>query len=335
MLILNQSIFSNIANAQRSDVDEEFSEKISEAIENGLSYLANKESDGRFTTQRWGQNLGICALVGLSFLSAGHRLGVGTAGKLLERIAKRIVSFAQPSGFINDPLTQSHGPMYEHAFATLFLAELHGTNKTISLGEKIESAINVIIRSQNDRGGWRYDPNPSDADLSVTVSQIMALRAAKNSGFFVPEESVMKAIQFVRLLQNPDGGFAYKPGGGPSKFALTAAAVVAIYNSGINSGINSESTLDQAFQFLDASLTNNQIADASYFFYAHYYSSQAYWHRGNESWIRWYSRLKNLVTPMQMNNGSWTDSSQGPEYATAMACLILNTPRSLLPIYQR
>ena len=41
----------------------------------------------------------------------------------------------------------------------------------------------LIVRTQNDQGGWRYQPVKYDADLSVTICQIMALRAALGSAF--------------------------------------------------------------------------------------------------------------------------------------------------------
>ena len=47
-------------------------------------------------------------------------------------------------------------------------------------------AIDLILRSQKiqkknqaQQGGWRYSPDSKDADLSVTIWQLMALRSAK------------------------------------------------------------------------------------------------------------------------------------------------------------
>ncbi len=221
--------------------------------------------------------------------------------------------------------------MYEHAFATLYLTEIHGTSPQAKYDDTIKSAIDLIVRSQNEQGGWRYDPRPTEADVSVTVSQIMALRAAKNSGFFVPEETVTKAVDYLRRAQNPDGGFAYQLDGSLSRYPLTAGAIVAMYNSGVNEGTE----LDKAFTYLENSEGIDRFLQTNYFFYAHYYSAQAYWHRGGEAWPRWYRRLADYILPLQSEQGGWSDQNQGSEYATAMACLILNTPRSMLPIFQR
>ena len=40
---------------------------------------------------------------------------------------------------------------------------------------------------QNFQGGWRYEPAPTGADISVTIMQVMALRGAKDSGLHVPD----------------------------------------------------------------------------------------------------------------------------------------------------
>ena len=48
---------------------------------------------------------------------------------------------------------------------------------------KLQRAIQLIVTTQCDKGqhagGWRYRPRPEDADISVTVMQVVALRAVK------------------------------------------------------------------------------------------------------------------------------------------------------------
>ena len=315
----------------RSDFDDLYTIKIDTAIEKGLAYLQASESRGVFSSPRWGQNIGVCSLAGLAFLSRGYRIGQGDRGQAILRIAKRIESQAQASGFFYDERSSSHGPMYEHGFATLFFAELSGTGPSAADSSKLKSAVEVIVRSQNTEGGWRYVPSPTDSDLSVTVCQVMALRAAKNSGIFVPQECIQAAVNYLRKSQNSDGGFSYKLDGGPSRFALTAAAVVAFYNSGIDA--NSE--LDKAFNYFQVGQFESGAIFDNYFFYSHYYSAQAFWHRGQDLWRGWYRGLTTRILSMQQKDGRWIDAGQGSDFATAMACLILNTPRSVLPIYQR
>lgn len=318
----------------RGDFDDLYTPQVDRAIARGLDYLSQMYRGGAFRTPRWGENLGVCSLASLAMLSRGHRPGEGREGQMVTSIAQRLTASAGPQGFINDPRSQSHGPMYEHAFATLLLAEIYGTAAANGLGQvelstTIAAAIDLMVRSQTDRGGWRYDPRPTEADLSVTVAVVMALRAARNSGFYVPDECVELAVEYIRRSQNPDGGFAYRLDGSPSRMPLTAAAIVALYNCGVSGGLE----LQRAFAYLEDFEPTRDLT--GYYFYAHYYSAQAYWHRGGEAWPAWYSGLVRRLLSLQGGNGSWIDSGQGNEYATAMACLILNTPRSVLPIYQR
>src|ERR1035438_5373842 len=95
-------------------------------------------------------------------------------------------------------------------------------------------AINLIITSQNREGGWRYVPNSPDADLSVTICQIMALRAARNAGIAVPASTAQRCTEYVKRCQDASGGFRYQAGfGGGPGFARTAAGVVALNSAGI------------------------------------------------------------------------------------------------------
>lgn len=318
--------------AARTDFDAVYDAEADRAIRSGLSLLVRRQNpDGTFLSNDWGQDTGVCSLVGLALLSRGVRSGLGSGGDCLRNVGKYILSLAQESGFIVAPDSPSHGQMYGHGFATLFLAELHGTDPELDVRPKLSAAVDLIVRSQNEQGGWRYDPRPTDADLSVTVCQVMALRAARNAGVGVAKETIDRAVDYIRRCQNSDGGYMYQLTGGASRFALTAAAVVALYNAGIYEG----QEIDSAILYLQNNVAaNSSLERNSFFYYAHYYSSQAFWHRGGQAWEAWYSRLKKLILPQQNPQGGWFDYNS-LEYGTAMACLVLNMPRSVLPIFQR
>ncbi len=252
-------------------------------------------------------------------------------GEAIDAALDYVLSRTDESGFIHDAQSRNYGPMYEHGFATLLLAECYGASPRTDLRPILENALDVIFRSQNDRGGWRYHPVPTDADLSVTVCQMMALRAARNAGFYVPAETVERAVDYIRRCQNPDGGFAYQITGGPSRWPLTAAAIVALQNAGTYEGKD----IDRAYDFLQQRRRDVAVPmQTNYFFYAHYYGIQAFWQRGGETWNRWYTDLRDTLLRLQSPDGMWLDYV-GKIYGTAMACLILSVPRSILPIFQR
>ena len=51
-------------------------------------------------------------------------------------------------------------------------------------------------------------------------------------------------------------------------------------------------------------------------------------------WSRWYSRIRDELVRGQQADGRWQDLV-GPNYATAMACIILQIPYRYLPIFER
>jgi hypothetical protein len=316
----------------RTDFDGLYDKEVDEAIRIGLALLLSRQNaDGSFLSSDWGRDAGVCSLVGLALLSRGVRSGFGPAGKCLQLVGQYLSNQSQESGFIVVQGSPSHGQMYGHGFATLFLAELYGTSPTSELRPKLSAAVDLIVRSQNEQGGWRYEPRPYEADLSVTVCQVMALRAARNAGIGVAKETIDRAVDYIRRSQNADGGYMYQLSGGASRFALTAAAVVALYNAGIYEGEEIES----AINYLQANMAaNSSLERNSFFYYAHYYSAQAFWHRGGQAWEQWYGRLKRTILPLRNSQGGWFDYNS-IEYGTAMACLILNMPRTVLPIFQR
>ena len=86
-----------------------------------------------------------------------------------------------------------------------------------------------IARLIGSAGGGR---GGNDADISVTIMQVMALRAAKSAGIHVKDETMKKAITYIKRCYDPrSGGFSYMPGTGPG-FARTAAGVCVLQLTG-------------------------------------------------------------------------------------------------------
>lgn len=333
--MLSAAALPAVATAQPQQ-DPLFTSLVPLAIDRGLASLVARQSDdGSFGDGRGtglGRNVAVVSLAGLAMLSRGSLPGRGPHGAALDKCVDYIAGACEDeTGFIIHRESVSRGAMYGHGFATLFLAEVYGTSGRKDLQRKLNNAVDLIIRSQNPEGGWRYEPEPREADLSVTICQMMALRAARNAGTYVPGETIGRAVDYMRRCQNPDGGFMYQLSGGESRFPLTAGAIVALQNAGRYRG----KELDDGYAFLDKRAGHNISPQRNnYFFYAHYYSVQAYWQLGGPQWESWYGQLRDILLAAQLGDGSWLDYTDRT-YATAMACIILNTPRSLLPIFQR
>jgi prenyltransferase beta subunit len=303
------------------------------AIDQGLQWLASRQNDdGSFGLGTHRSNAAICALCGMAFMSGGSTPGRGPYGHQVERAVDYLLGNAQPSGFIVEPTQMTHGPMYSHGFATLFLAECYGMSKSADLRGKLSLAVQLIVNSQNKEGGWRYFPKKEDADISVTVCQVMALRAAHNAGIHVPKETIDRAVDYVRKCQNRDGGFVYQlSGGGESDFPRSAAAIVALNSAGIYQGPEISKGLDYLMRFRPE---QGAAWHEQYFEYGHYYAAQAMWQAGGERWSRWHTAIRDELIARQRPDGSWT-SAYGSEYASAMCLIVLQMPENQLPIFQR
>ena len=308
------------------------------AAERGLLYLLDRQHPGGSfgSGNSYRKNVGVTGLCGLAMLAGGHTPGDGKFGEAVDLAIDYLLSQADGNGFINEAGVQIHGPMYGHGFAVLFLAEVYGMTKRRDLRPVIDRAVKLIIASQNKEGGWRYDPKPVDADISVTVCQIMALRAARNAGFFVPKKTIDAAVEYIRKSQNSDGGFRYQMGRQPeSAFARSAAAIVGLQSAGIYEGPELERGINYIKRF-QPSPNGLKPIQIDHYFYGHYYAVQAMWHAEEEDWAAWYESIRGQVLRMQYKpTGGWQDRTICPEYSTAMACLILETPYGFLPIFQK
>ncbi len=305
------------------------------SIDNGLAFLAARQHpDGSFGSGSvYRRNVAVTALGGMAFLSAGHTPGRGKYGEHVQRAVDFLLSSAEPSGYIIRPDSAAHGPMYGHGFATLFLAEVYGMTADDKVRVALKSAVQLIVNSQNKDGGWRYEPDGKDADISVTVCQIMALRAARNSGIAVPKGTIDLCVEYVRKAQNVDGGYRYQSGQAPlSAFPRSAAAIVALYSAGIYEGRE----LERGLQYIQRSTPEGDLRQYEpHYYYGHYYAVQAMWHAGGQYWNNWYPAIRDELIARQLPDGSWPDSLVNNEYGTAMGCLILQMPNNYLPIFQR
>ncbi len=304
------------------------------AIDSGLAYLASRQNDdGSFGSGSvYRRNVAVTALSGMAFLSAGHTPGRGKYGNHVQKAVDFILSRSRPNGQITEEDVRYHGPMYGHGFATLFLAEVYGMTARKDVRARLEKAVSLIINTQNSEGGWRYYPEPKEADISVTVCQIMALRAARNCGIYVPKSTVDQCTEYVRKCQNPDGGFKYQlVRRAESMFPRSAAGVVALYSAGIYEGREVAEGLEYLMRYVPQ---GDVFRYESHYFYGQYYAVQAMWHAGGQHWDRWYPAIRDELLRRQLPNGSWPDTIC-TEYGTAMACLVLQMPNNYLPIFQR
>ncbi|MGH7177636.1 MAG: prenyltransferase/squalene oxidase repeat-containing protein [Tepidisphaeraceae bacterium] len=313
---------------------DEITPKQQESVERGLAWLAGHQGrDGSYGADGATPNVAVTALAGLAFMQAGNLPGRGKYGENVQRCLDFVLNSCQESGLI--AADQTHGPMYGHGFATLFLGEVYGMTGDERVKEKLQRAVRLIQKTQNPEGGWRYQPVPYDADISVTICQVMALRAARDAGIKVEKETIDNSIKYVRNCQNPDGGFSYmahQAGAGGSGFARSAAGVSALYYAGIFEGDDITRGLRYILRFLPNRPGMPGPEMEGHYFYGNYYAVQAMFLAGGDYWSKWYPAIRDQLIAKQARNGAWSgDFSE--DYATSMALIILQMPNRYLPVY--
>ncbi len=312
------------------------------AIARALEFLQKEQLDsGAWRTDAWAESTAITSLAVMSFLAAGHVPGEGPYGETINKGVRWVIEQQEPNGMLVHK-TKSHGPMYSHGICTLMLAEvagmMDGADATI-VRRALENAIRLILQSQkmekNDRneGGWRYQVDSRDSDLSVTGWQVLALRAAKDIGCDVPAEAIENAITYVKnCAARENKGFGYQPGNGPTP-TLTGTGITCLEVCGAH---NTAEAIGGAKW-----LSENKLHErSSYFFYGVYYTGVGMFKMGGELARDNHQHLVELLLPMQQADGGW-DPAHGSErnagriYATGLAVLALATEYRFLPIYQR
>lgn len=321
------------SSAQNAPSQDEITPALNDSIERGLRYLVSiQNSDGSFGRGRYARNVAITALCGLALMADGNLPGRGRYGEAVQKALDFVLVASTETGLL--AAEASHGPMYGHGFAALFLGEIYGMNPDDTrVRDALARAVQLIENSQNDEGGWRYNPVPNDADISVTICQIMALRSARNAGIKVPKETIDRAVRYVRACQNADGGFRYMMPGGASAWPRTAAGVASLFYA----GIYQDDSIDRGLDYLERHATPDGSGPTlqAHYFYGHYYAVQAMYLAGGERWQKWWPAIRGELIARQEIAGGWLDHQAGDAYGTAMALIILQMPKRYLPIFQK
>jgi len=314
-------------------------EKTAVVIKGALKYLASEqqangswvEHNEKYVTAMTGYTL-------LAFMATGNLPGEGEHGKVVANGARFLADSVQANGTF-DPRNVGQY-MYGHGVATIALAELYGQTKSAELRPKLEKAVKIILGSQNAQGGWRYNPHVGDADISVTVLQVVALRAAKNGGIDVPHESIERAVQYVHsCYDEQSGGFCYQPRQRAPGFARTAAA---IYSLQVCGRYDDPKVAAGAAYLTKESRIAGSHRKSEWFTYGHFYAAPAMYMVGGETWEKWYGGIKRVLldSVKRKDDTAYWDKeldsrSPGPVYATAVFTTVLAMPYHYMPLYQR
>jgi FKBP-type peptidyl-prolyl cis-trans isomerase len=335
--------------------------EVQKALEKALDFLASKQTEegdftGRYKKHAGTTGLSLMAFVGADCVSKDYRSNITKAVEFIKS------QYHPSSGYEQGSQKQAReggligrqNPMYEHGIATLALAEAIVKTNDLSLEPIIEDAIQMILKAQNTEnkpellrgpitpdskhyGGWRYNPDSMDSDLSVSGWPILALKAVLNAGFTVPEWSLEKALQFLGACHDEsDGSFGYMAEG--SGNSCVRAGIGALCLQLI--GDKNDPRIPPALRFMqnDPPVWNKEDPGNGYPFYYWYYGTRAMVNEGGENWRTWKDWMCRLLVDNQNDDGSWEGNQSEenmPIYTTALGALMLELCCGHLPIYMR
>jgi len=336
-------------------------EEVQKALEKALDFLVSKQTDTGDFTGRYKKHAGTTGLSLMAFIGADcvPKDYTSTITKAVEFIQSQYhPSSDYESGSkkqaLEGGLIGRANPMYEHGIATLALTETIVHTNDLTLEPIIEDAIQMILRAQNTEnkpeflkgpiipdskhyGGWRYNPESVDSDLSVSGWPILALKAVLNAGFEVPEWSLEKALVFLDACHDEgDGSFGYMAGG--SGNSCVRAGIGALCLQLI--GNKNDPRIPPALRFMQNNppVWNKEDPGNGYPFYYWYYGTRAMLNEGAEDWRIWKDWMCRLLVDHQNSDGSWSGNQSEENmsvYTTALGALMLELCCGHLPIYMR
>jgi hypothetical protein len=326
------------------------------AIRRAVSFLVTQQDkDGAIQSKwMWANKTATTALAIMAMASVGHQ----PADESVEGhcMRKALTYILQPENQdVDGYFGGADGSrMYGHGIITLTLAELLGMGADVSqdklITERCKAAVQLILRAQavnkggTDEGGWRYTPDSYDSDLSASVWQVSALRAAKNAGLEVPKRAIDRAIEYIKgTYYSPRDGSgrptdlksacAYGVNGRAPIYSTAAAGLLSLQMCGRYEGQEVTSSADWL-------LETKPDPDGLWFYYGTYYYSQGMYQRGGKYADVAKKSAEDALLPRQAADGSWSATQHreveaGTVYCTSLGVLALAVKYHFLPIYQR
>jgi len=209
-----------------------------EAVMAGLSWLARHQAeDGSWSADAFDarcqggsacegkgypeHQVGLTGLALLAFLGAGYddRSSATWTDPVSKRVVRAGTVVKRGLKWLRDAQDDAGSFVrggnkwgYNHAIATLAMAEAYGLSRTPQWRDSAQKAVDDLLAGQNSAPGgtgllgWRYRPHDGESDISVTGWCVMALKSAEIAGLQVPRGAMEGAFQFCREVTDEATG---------------------------------------------------------------------------------------------------------------------------------
>ena len=289
-------------------------------------------------------------------------------GKYRDHLVKAVDWFltrSRPNGLLGTPDSPSESSRYTygHGYGLLFLACAYGEEDDRDRRHKLEKVLQKAVafsgKAQTTKGGWGYVSAADGFDFdegSTTVTQLQALRAARNAGIAVPKGVIDNATEYLRKCTTPRGGIIYNlgrggtvPTNGSERPALTAAAIAC----GFSAGNYEDKSVKLWIKFCQEVIWEGGRVGArgGHNDYQTYYFAQAVYMLGDDryaklfpgekpenrmTWSKYRGNLYPYLKGLQGADGGWTGGFDGNGLiVTAFNLTLLQLENNLLPFYHR
>ncbi len=217
--------------------------RCSAILESCLKELAELQAeDGSLPTRLGGANgrTAVTVIAGLAFLASGSTPTEGPYAENIQAARKWLVANA---GRENKEFARSSGKNWSQVnwalgYAPLFLARVQALDPDEATLNRLNWMRAALIRNMEPSGGWAHGPRsdlpyPLDyAELTATGNICLAaLGELKSLGLQVPDEVIVKAVNYIEQSSDGGGGVGYsaRPGQqGMGSAGRTASALLAM-----------------------------------------------------------------------------------------------------------
>nr|WP_202799990.1 squalene--hopene cyclase [Schlesneria paludicola] len=334
---------SALAQAPSARFGEVVPRDVREIYDRGLQYLISSQNEAGDWKNGGEHGPGVTGLCLMVFLASGEDPNYGLYSNNVRRAIRSIISGQDGStGYYAGQ--RGNSSMYNHGFSMLAIAEAYGAvddrnlwtdadKNRRSIGQSLELAVRAAITSQkkNPLGGWRYSPDATDADTSVSGAVLVGLLAARNAGIEVPDEAIDRAVKYFTQMTSPAGqvGYTGQFGGGFDESIPRISIATLIYAVSRRKDLSQyKATLGYLTQRIE-NTSQDHWAE-----YGRYYQAQALFQGDVEAWEKWNKLLVRQLKQSQAADGS-IPGQMGASVGTSMSCLALALNYRFLPIYER
>lgn len=308
-------------------------------------------------------DLGLTGLCMLAFTGAGYSDQAGAYKQTVKRARKFLLANQRiaDGGFgleeANFTVT-----MYAHSLCTFAITDLYLVTGDETLRTPMRRALEYLLSMQGEGGGWDYDqryPSKRDSfvpstrdDLSISGWAIMALVAAREANFEIPQENLDRLAVFLKDCTREDGDGIYADEG--TRARDRGMAMLAVSNVSRRLLGEPADSWTQQRQRERMSKKPPIWSDAGTLhgsnMYYWYYGSIAMLlgkdtEEGDARWRQWNIALKRTLLDNQVKSGArrgsfspvghWARHSGGRVYSTAVCVLNLEIYYRYEPEYLR